>query len=71
MADLDDIRDRLQGLADDLADVALERLRRAAATGGDGRDERVITRARRAVERAAHLLAGAESEGDPEDAGDY
>ena len=64
MADLEEIRSRLEAIADELADVALDRLRAAAATGGDGRDERIVTRARRAVERAVHLLAGADQEAD-------
>lgn len=56
MADLEDIRARLESLAEELADAALDRLRQAAAGDGDAAEERVITRARRAVERAVHLL---------------
>jgi hypothetical protein len=65
MADLEEIRSRLESISDELADVALDRLREAAASGGDAAEERVITRARRAVDRAVHLLAGAEGAGEP------
>ena len=59
MADLDALRERCDALAEDLADAALELLRQAV--DGDeeaGRSERRVTRARRAVEKAATLLAG-------------
>ena len=52
-----DVRDRLNAIAEELADAALDRLR--AATAGDSNaanEERKITRARRAVEKAVHLL---------------
>lgn len=64
MADLDEIRSRLESISDELADIALDRLREAAGSGGDAAEERLITRARRAVDRAAHLLAGADGPGD-------
>lgn len=67
VADLDEIRSRLEGISDELADIALDRLREAASSGGDAADERLITRARRAVDRAAHLLAGADSDGDADE----
>lgn len=56
--DLDAIRDRLQSVADDLADAALERLRAAVEDGEPVRalDERRLTRARRAVEKAIAVL---------------
>lgn len=56
--ELDSIRERLEAIAEELADLALDRLRQAA--GGEpaaGPEERRLTRARRAVEKAAHLLA--------------
>ena len=55
--DLDHLRERLEGIAEELSDAALDRLR--AAVDGDesaAGDERRITRARRAVEKAANLL---------------
>lgn len=57
--ELDDIRKRLEGIAEELADLALERLRESIDAGGVELpvDERRLTRARRAVERAAGILA--------------
>lgn len=54
-----DIRERLQGIAEELADLALERLRESIDAGGTELpvDERRLTRARRAVEKAAAILA--------------
>jgi len=64
MPDLDDIAVRLGSIAEDLADAALDRLRQNAdAVRGGGEpdpglvaEEKRITRARRAVEKAAGLL---------------
>lgn len=55
---LEGIRDQLRSVADDLADAALERLRSAVEAGDPDRalDERRLTRARRAVERAIAAL---------------
>jgi hypothetical protein len=57
-ADLDDIRGRLEALAEDLADLAMEALREAIEAGDRSRPagERRLTQARRSVERAASLL---------------
>jgi hypothetical protein len=54
-----DIRARLEVIAEELADLAIERLREAIDAGGSELpvDERRLTRARRAVERAAAILA--------------
>jgi hypothetical protein len=59
-----DIRARLEGIAEELADLALERLRESIDAGGVELpvDERRLTRARRAVERAVAIL------GEPDDA---
>lgn len=58
--DVEDLRERLQAVADELADLALERLR-LAMEEGDPRpaaaDERRLTRARRAVEKAVAVLS--------------
>jgi len=59
---VDELRERLQGIAEELADLALDRLRQATADP-DERDRLVaeehrLTRARRAVEKAATLLGG-------------
>lgn len=59
-ADLDDIRGRLETIAEELADLAIEALRDAIDAGERGRpaEERRLTQARRSVERAASLLRG-------------
>lgn len=64
MADLEELAVRLGSIAEDLGDAALDRLRQSADTvraGGDPdlvlvAEEKRITRARRAVEKAAALL---------------
>jgi len=63
--DVDHVRERLEGIAEDLADLAIDRLR-AAVDGDEGAaaEERRITRARRAVEKAANLLGGPPAEDD-------
>ena len=63
--DLEDLVQRLDQLNEDLADLAIRRLRDSIDAGGDQLpvDEKLITRARRSVEKAAMLLrstAGAE-----------
>lgn len=59
MADLEGLRERCEQLAEDLADAALELLREAVDGDDDaGRTEKRVTRARRAVEKAASLLGG-------------
>src|SRR5207248_1411584 len=57
-ADLDDIRSRLEAIAEELADMAMEALRDAIEAGEQRRpaEERRLTQARRSVERAASLL---------------
>jgi hypothetical protein len=54
-----DIRARLEGIAEELADLAMDRLRESIDAGGRELplDERRLTRARRAVERAVAILA--------------
>ena len=55
--DLDQLRERLDGIAEELADLAIDRLRSAVdGDAGAAAEERRITWARRAVEKAAHLL---------------
>lgn len=57
--EFDDLRRRLESIAEELADLAIVRLRESIDAGGDELpvDERRLTRARRAVEKAAALLA--------------
>ena len=56
--EFDDIRGRLRSISDELADLAIERLRESIDEGGTELpvDERRLTRARRAVEKAIAVL---------------
>ena len=56
--EFDDIRARLEVIAEELADLALIRLRESIDAGGTELpvDEKRLTRARRAVEKAIHVL---------------
>ena len=56
--EFDDIRGRLQVIAEELADLAIIRLRESIDAGGHELpvDEKRLTRARRAVEKAVVLL---------------
>jgi hypothetical protein len=57
--EFDDIRRRLEAIAEELADLAIERLKESIDAGGTELpvDERRLTRARRAVAKAAGILA--------------
>lgn len=57
--EFDDISARLRVISEELADLAIERLRESIDAGGVELpvDERRLTRARRAVEKAIGLLA--------------
>lgn len=61
--ELEEVRERLRSIADELSDLALDRLREAVrgADQDPAAEERRITRARRAVDKAIAVLA----EGDP------
>lgn len=56
--EFDDIRQRLEGISEELADLAIQRLRESIDAGGTELpvDERRLTRARRAVDKAIGLL---------------
>lgn len=56
--EFDDIRGRLEAIAEELADLAIQRLQESIDAGGDELpvDERRLTRARRAVEKAVGIL---------------
>jgi predicted nucleic acid-binding Zn-ribbon protein len=56
--EFDDVRRRLESIAEELADLAMERLRESIDAGDEELpvDERRLTRARRAVERAVEIL---------------
>ena len=57
--EFDDVRRRLQSISEELADLAIERLRESIDAGGNELpvDERRLTRARRAVEKAIGILS--------------
>jgi predicted ABC-type ATPase len=63
--EFDEIRGWLEGIAEELADLAIVRLRESIDAGGHELpvDERRLTRARRAVEKAISILQ------EPDDAG--
>ena len=63
--EFDDIRRRLEAISEELADLALQRLRDSVDAGGTELpvDERRLTRARRAVEKAAGILAEPDDRG--------
>jgi hypothetical protein len=58
---IDELRSRLESIAEELAELALERLREAVEAGATKppEAEKRLTRARRAVEKAVSLLDGA------------
>ena len=60
--EFDDIRGRLEGISEELADLAIERLKESIDAGGTELpvDERRLQRARRAVEKAIGILREAE-----------
>jgi hypothetical protein len=56
--EFDDIRARLEVIAEELADLAIIRLRESIDAGGSELpvDEKRLTRDRRSVEKAIHIL---------------
>ena len=56
--EFDEIRGRLEAIAEELADLAIQRLRESIDAGGKELpvDEKRLTRARRAVEKAVAIL---------------
>jgi len=56
--EFDDIRERLELIAEELADLGMQRLRDSIDAGGTElpADERRLAKARRAVEKAAYVL---------------
>jgi hypothetical protein len=60
--EFDDIRRRLESISEELADLAIDRLAESIDAGGNELpvDERRLTRARRAVERAIGILREAD-----------
>ena len=60
--EFEELRVRLESIAEELADLAMLRLRESIDTGGTELpvDERRLIRARRAVMKAAHMLEEAD-----------
>jgi len=57
--DYDALADRLESIVEELDQIAFDQLREASAEGkGRPVDDKRLTQARRAVEKAAHLLRG-------------
>ena len=58
MSGFDELADRLDAIVAELDELAFDRLREAAAEGARERPggDRELVRARRAVEKAAHVL---------------
>jgi hypothetical protein len=56
--EFDELRGRLEAIAEELADLAIIRLRESIDAGGTELpvDEKRLTRARRAVEKAVNIL---------------
>lgn len=56
--EFDDIRERLEVIAEELAELGMQRLRESIDAGGHELpvDERRLAKARRAVEKAAFVL---------------
>ena len=62
--EFDEIRSRLEAISEELADLAIVRLRESIDAGGNELpvDERRLTRARRAVEKAIGILSDVDRE---------
>ncbi len=58
MSDLEQLADRLDAIVADLDEIAFDRLREAVAEGATERpnEDKELARARRAAEKAAHIL---------------
>ena len=59
----DHLADRLDAVAEELDDTMFDQLREASASrGGRPVDDKRLTQARRAIEKASRLLRGSEAE---------
>ncbi len=72
MSDLTGLADRLEAIVEELDEIAFDRLRLAAADGRRTRpdDDRELTKARRAVEKAVAVLRGIGADADSRDVRD-
>ena len=68
MSDIRALADRLESIVEELDEIAFDRLRLAAAEGQRSRpdDDRELTKARRAVEKAVAVLRGIDGSDDSE-----
>lgn len=55
--EFDEIRTKLETISEEIADLAIMHLRDAIESGNTAATERRLTRARRAVDKAIHLLS--------------
>ena len=64
MSDFETLADQLSDIGERLDEMAFDRLREAAADGADQRprDDKQMMQARRAIEKAAHLLRSIDPE---------
>ena len=69
MSDLTGLADRLEAIGEELDEIAFDRLRMAAADGQRARrdEDRELTKARRAVEKAVAVLRGIDADADSDD----
>ena len=67
---LDSFADRLDAITEELSEMALDELKAALRRGDQKRPatERTITQARRAIEKASHLLRRLDGSDDSNDA---
>ena len=58
MSDVEGLAERLESIVADLDELAFDRLREAVADGATSRpaEDKELVKARRAVEKAAHIL---------------
>ena len=68
MSDIRGLADRLESIVEELDEIAFDRLRLAAADGQRTRpdEDRELTKARRAVEKAVAVLRGIDGSDDSE-----
>jgi hypothetical protein len=66
VSEFEALADRLEAVVADLDDLAFARLREAVADGATSRpqSDKELTKARRAAEKAAHILRGLDEHAD-------
>lgn len=59
----EDLADRLASIGEEIADLVITEIRDTIERGGEGRSdqEKLLTRARRSIDKAEHLLRQADS----------